>query len=43
MIANRADLKDRRKGNVATAASLARDRLGLDLADITEDEHGTRY
>ena len=43
MIANRADLKDRRKGNVATAASLARNRLGLELADITEDDNGTRY
>jgi predicted phosphoadenosine phosphosulfate sulfurtransferase len=43
MIANRADLKDRRKGNVASNASLARDKLGLELADITEDDNGTRY
>ena len=43
MIANRADLKDRRKGNVATNASLARDKLGLQLADITEEDNGTRY
>lgn len=43
MIANRADLKDRRKGNVGTNASLARGKLGLALEDITEDDNGTRY
>jgi len=43
MIANRADLKDRRKGNVTSAASLARDKAGLSLNDLLEAEDGTRY
>jgi predicted phosphoadenosine phosphosulfate sulfurtransferase len=43
MIANRADLKDRRANNVTTAAKAVRDKQGLTLEDVTESDLGTRY
>lgn len=43
MIANRADLKDRRKGNVTTAAAALREKQGIKMEDLIEDSDGTRY
>jgi len=43
MIANRADLKDRRKGNVTTAAAALREKQGIKMEDLIEDDDGTRY
>ena len=43
MIANRGDLKERRKGQVNANASLARDKAGISMEDIEEADYGSRY
>jgi predicted phosphoadenosine phosphosulfate sulfurtransferase len=43
MIANRGDLKERRKGQVNANASLARDKIGVTMEDIEEADYGSRY
>ena len=43
MIANRGDLKERRKGQVNANANLARQKLGLEMSDIEEADYGSRY
>ena len=43
MIANRGDLKERRKGQVNANASLARDKVGLSMEDVEEADYGSRY
>ena len=43
MIANRGDLKERRKGQVAVNANNARKKQGILMEDITEADDGTRY
>ena len=43
MIANRGDLKERRKGQVNANASLARDKVGISMEDIEEADYGSRY
>jgi predicted phosphoadenosine phosphosulfate sulfurtransferase len=43
MIANRGDLKERRKGQVNANASLARDKAGISMDDIEEADYGSRY
>jgi predicted phosphoadenosine phosphosulfate sulfurtransferase len=43
MIANRGDLKDRRKGQVGVQANNARNKAGVSMEDIEEMDYGTRY
>ena len=43
MIANRADLKGRRKGGIHSKAVTSRKSLGITLEDVTQEDHGTRY
>jgi len=43
MIANRGDLKERRKGQVNANASLARGKVGISMEDVEEADYGTRY
>jgi predicted phosphoadenosine phosphosulfate sulfurtransferase len=43
MVANRGDLKNRRAGNATSAASIARDKLGLTIEKAMAADEGTRY
>ena len=43
MIANRGDLKQRRVNQVTANANLARDKAGITLEELTEQDHDSRY